>query len=103
MVLDGEHGVQAGLLLISEQTRAGMEGAAGLVKRVVLPPAATVEVLVDAAAADIESISSETDDMERVHHCRRFRELFSGGGFEPGESVHRDDLDPIPPVLRALG
>ena len=41
--------------------------------------------------------------MERIHHGHGVGELFSGGGLEAGEPVHRDDLDPLRPVRRARG
>jgi hypothetical protein len=49
--------------------------------------------LLDALPAAIQHVASELDDVERVHHLDRVRERF-GGGLEPGEPVHRHDLDP---------
>ncbi len=40
--------------------------------------------------------------MEWIHHRHRVGELFGGGGLEPGEPVHRDDVDAVPPRLRAV-
>jgi hypothetical protein len=34
--------------------------------------------------------------VERVHDRDRVGKLFSNCGLEPGEPVHRDDLDPVP-------
>ena len=39
--------------------------------------------------------------MERIHHRHRVGEFFGGGGLEPGEPVHRHDLDRVAPRLVA--
>jgi hypothetical protein len=63
----------------------------------------TVDGLLDPASAAIERVPGKADDVERIHHRDRVGEvLFGGGGLEPGESVHRDDLDPVAPGLRAF-
>jgi len=41
--------------------------------------------------------------VKRIHHRHGLGQLLSGGGLEPGEPVHRDDLDPVTPGLRAGG
>ena len=41
--------------------------------------------------------------MEGVHDCPRAGEFFSGCAFEPGESIHRDDLNAFAPRVRAGG
>ena len=38
--------------------------------------------------------------MEGIHDRPRAGEFFSGCAFEPGESIHRDDLDVLTPRVR---
>ena len=80
-----------------------MEHTAGLVQGIGGPPAPVVEFLLDASAAFIESITGEVYDVEGVHDCSRAGEFFSGCAFEPGESIHRDDLDALAPRGRLGG
>ena len=40
--------------------------------------------------------------MERVHDGDRVGECLCGSGFEAGEAVHRDDLDPGPELCGLL-
>ena len=56
-----------------------------------------VEFLLDAPAALIESITGQAHDMEEIHDRPRAGEFFSGCAFEPGESIHRDDLNAFAP------
>ena len=56
-----------------------------------------VEFLPGAPAALIESIPGQVHDVEGVHDCPRAGEFFSGCAFEPGESIHRDDLNAFAP------
>ena len=56
-----------------------------------------VEFLPDAPAALIESITGQVHDVEGIHGCPCVGELFGGGAFEPGESIHRDDLNILAP------
>ena len=58
-----------------------------------------VEFLLDAPAALIESITGEVYDVEGVHDRPRVWELFGGSALEPGESIHRDDLDALAPRI----
>ena len=61
-------------------------------------PAPVVEFLPGASAALVESIPSEVYDVEGVVHDRGcVGEFFGGCAFEPGESIHRDDLDAAAP------
>ena len=62
-----------------------------------------VEFLLDASAALIESITGQVHDVEGVHDRSRAGEFFSGCAFEPGESIHRDDLNAAAPRVRAGG
>ena len=56
-----------------------------------------VEFLLNASAALIESITGQAHDMEGIHDRPRAGEFFSGCAFEPGESIHRDDLNALAP------
>jgi len=56
-----------------------------------------VEFLPGASAALIESITGQVHDMEGIHDRPRVWEFFSGCAFEPGESIHRDDLNILAP------
>ena len=80
-----------------------MEHSAGLVEGVRGAPAPVVEFLLDASAAFIESISGQVHDVEGVHDGGCVWEFFGGGAFEPGESIHRDDLDVAAPRGRLGG
>ena len=66
-------------------------------------PAPMVKLLPGAPAALIESIPSKMYDMEGIHDRPRAGEFFSGCAFEPGESIHRNDLDALTPRVRAGG
>ena len=59
-----------------------------------------VKLLPGAPAALIESITGQAHDMEGIHDRPRAGEFFSGCAFEPGESIHRDDLDTLTPRIR---
>ena len=56
-----------------------------------------MKFLLDAPAALIESITSKVYDVEGIHDRPCVWEFFSGGAFEPGESIHRHDLDALAP------
>lgn len=56
-------------------------------------------VELDASAALVERVTGQPHDMERIHHRDRVRELLGGGGLEPGEPVHRHNLDRVAPGL----
>ena len=58
-----------------------------------------VQFLPGASAALIESITGQAHDMEGIHDRPCAGELFSGGAFEPGESIHRDDLNAAAPRI----
>ena len=63
-------------------------------------PAPIVKFLLDAPAALIESITGKAHDMEGIHNRPRAGEFFNGCTFEPGESIHRYDLDVLTPGVR---
>jgi hypothetical protein len=48
-------------------------------------------------------VAGETDHVERVHHRCHVGEFLDRGGLEPGEPVHRDNLDLLRPSLGAGG
>ena len=54
-------------------------------------------VLLDALAAVVQGIAGELDDVEGIHDCGCVGEFFRGCAFEPGESIHRYDLDVAAP------
>ena len=80
-----------------------MEHTAGLVQGICGAPAPMVKFLLDASAAFIESIPGQVHDVEGVHDRGCVWEFFGGGAFEPGESIHRDNLDALAPRGRLGG
>ena len=74
-----------------------MQHPAGLVEGVRGAPAPVVEFLLNASAALIQGVAGEVYDVEGVHDCLCAGEFFGGGALEPGESIHRDDLDTAAP------
>ena len=66
-------------------------------------PAPMVKLLPDTPAALTESIPGKVYDVEGVHDRSRAGEFFGGCAFEPGESIHRDDLDVLTPSVRLGG
>ena len=80
-----------------------MEHPAGLVQGIRGAPAPMVKFLPGAPSALIESIPGEVHDVEGVHDRGCVWEFFGGGAFEPGESVHSDDLDVLAPRGRLGG
>ena len=70
---------------------------AGLVEGTRGPTAPMVKFLLNAPAALIESIPGEVYDVEGIHDRPRVGEFFGSGAFEPGESIHCDDLNTLTP------
>lgn len=101
VLIDGEQGVQSCTLFVGEERLTGVEGAAGSIERVTGSSAMPASVLLDALSASVQGVARQSHDVEGVHHCHRVGKLLSGGGLEPGESVHRDDLDGVSPGLGA--
>ena len=62
-----------------------------------------VKFLLDTSAALIESITGQVHDVEGIHDRPRSGEFFKGCAFEPGESIHRDDLNALAPRVRLGG
>ena len=77
--------------------------SAGLVQGIRGTPAPVVKFLLNASAALIQGVAGEVYDVEGVHDCPRVGEFFSGCAFEPGESIHCDDLDALAPRVGAGG
>ena len=80
-----------------------MEHTAGLVQVIRGTPAPMVKLLPGASAALIESIPGQVHDVEGIHDRPRVWEFFSGGALEPGESIHRDNLNVAAPRGRLGG
>ena len=76
-----------------------MQHPAGLVEGVRGAPAPVVEFLLDAPSALIQGIAGQVHDVEGVHDCPCAGEFFGGSALEPGESIHRDDLDALAPRI----
>ena len=76
-----------------------MQHLAGLVQGIGGPPTPVVEFLLNAPTALIESIPGEVYDVEGIHDCPCVGEFFGGCAFEPGESIHCDDLDALAPCV----
>src|SRR5690625_5834979 len=60
----------------------------------------TSGLLLNTTVNILESITGELDDREGVHDFDRIGQFLDRGCFEAGESVHRDDVDAVTPVLR---
>ena len=73
--------------------------SAGLVEGIRGPPAPVVEFLPGAPSALIQGVAGEAYDVEGVHDCPCAGELFGGGALEPGESIHRDNLNAAAPRI----
>ena len=76
---------------------------ASLVQGIRGTPAPVVKVLPGAPAALIESIPGKVYDTEGIHDRPRAGEFFGGGALEPGESIHRDNLNALAPRGRLGG
>ena len=80
-----------------------MQHPAGLVQGVRGAPAPMVKFLLDTPAAFIQGVASQVHDVEGIHDRPCVGEFFSGCAFEPGESIHRDDLNAFAPRVRLGG
>ena len=76
-----------------------MQHPAGLVQGVRGAPAPVVKFLLDAPSALIQGIAGQVHDVEGVHDRPCAGELFGGSALEPGESIHRDDLNTLTPRI----
>ena len=75
----------------------------GLVQGIRGAPAPVVTFLPGAPSALIQGVAGEVYDVEGVHDRPCAGEFFSGGAFEPGESIHRDNLNALTPRIGAGG
>ncbi|SPB32204.1 hypothetical protein MAJHIDBO_02200 [Propionibacterium freudenreichii subsp. shermanii] len=91
------------VLAVGEQVSPGVQGPPRGVERVALASAVSVQFLLDSAAALIESVPGQPDDVEGIHNRDGVRQLLGGGGLEAREPIHGHDLDPIAPSLVPLG
>ena len=97
-----EHRIKPRLLLHGEERLTRPEGPPDRIQRVTAAAPMSKGLLLHSLPGAIERVTGELDDMERVHHFDCVREMLLRGRLEPGESVHRDDLDPVPPCLCSL-
>ena len=58
-----------------------------------------VEFLPGAPSALIQCVAGEVYNVEGVHDCPCAGEFFGDSALEPGESIHRDDLDALAPRI----
>lgn len=59
--------------------------------------------MLDPAPTGIEGVCGQPDHVEGTRHGDGVGELFGGGGLEPGEPIHRDDLHRVAPGFVARG
>ena len=78
----GEDLVEPVLLAIGEQVRAGVQGPPGGVQGVLLAAAVAMELLLDPAAAPVERVTGQADDVERIHHGDGVGQFLGGRGLE---------------------
>src|SRR5690606_15758661 len=76
-----------------QQPSAGEQSAPSGIERIALHAAATEDVLLDAAPADVQGFTGQADYVEGIHDRGGVGDLLGGGCLEPSEAVHRDDLD----------
>src|SRR5690606_39389846 len=74
-----EHCLELRELMLLQQTEAGAQQPTTPVERVALPAAMPECLLLDALPGLVERIAEQLNDVERIHHRRRVRDLFSGG------------------------
>ena len=74
-----------------------MEHTASLVDGICGTPAPMVEFLLDAPAALTKSIPGKVYDVEGVHDRGCVWGFFGGCTFEPGESIHCNELNILTP------
>ena len=87
------------LLAWCEQAGSGVQHPAGLVQGIRGTPAPMVEFLPGAPTTLIQGVASQVHDVEWIHDRGRVGEFFGGCAFEPGESIHCDDLDALTPRI----
>lgn len=93
VLLDGEHRLDAGALLIGEEVDTGVQGVTGAVERVAGVATVPEGVLLDPLPGPVQRVAGEADNAEGIHDWCRVGKLFRGGGLEAGEPVHRDHVE----------
>ena len=68
---------------------------AGLVQGIRGPPTPMAKFLLNAPTTLIQGVAGEVYDVKRVHDRLCVGGFFGGGALEPGESIHRDDLNAL--------
>lgn len=76
-----------------------MQHLAGLVQGIGGPPTPVVEFLLNAPTTLIQGVAGQVYDVEGIHDRGCVGEFFGGCAFEPGESIHCDDLDAAAPRI----
>ncbi len=103
VLLGRGQGRQPRALLVGEQVRAGVQCPRRREQRLALAAPVPLEVLLDPAAAVLQCVTGQADDVEGIHHGHSVGQLFRGSGLQPGEPVHREDFHALTPGLRSLG
>jgi len=103
VLVESEQCPQTAGLLVGEEVRAGMQRPARGVERVALTAAMAVDGLLHPAPAPVQRVAGLPDHLEGIHDRDRVGQHFGGSGLQPGEPVHRDDLDAVAPRLRTGG
>src|SRR5690606_24838967 len=71
-----------------QQPSAGEQSAPSGIERIALHAAATEDVLLDAAPADVQGFTGQADYVEGIHDRGGVGDLLGGGCLEPSEAVH---------------
>ncbi len=91
------------LLTLREPVARGTQEKPDLVKGIILAPAVTGRVLLDATTYLIESIPGELDDVKGVEHAGCVLELVVNGVFISLEGIQHRNLDTGAKLFAALG
>ena len=87
-----------------EQVRARVQRPPCPIQRIRSSSTMTSCLLLDTATNVIEGITGKFDDVEWVHDFDSIGQFLCGRGLEPGESVHRNNLNAITPsTFRSCG
>ena len=92
-VVDGECGLQAGLLPVGEMLLPGTQQVADPIQRIISAAAVAVDVLLDPAADLIDRGRAELDHVEGVEHRDGVVQLVVDGASVAVEWVQGGDLD----------
>jgi len=100
VLVDREQRGQPCPLRVGEEVVAGVQSPTRHVERIPGTAPMAERGLLHALPGALQRVTGQPDDVERVQHRHRVGDLLGRGGLEAGESVHRDDVDPVPPPLR---